>query len=69
MRNKILETENYYSDSYLTIEQMIHRGELPFSELEHVLDVLLQQENITLAEQQALLEFARQSQTPNPSAP
>jgi hypothetical protein len=48
---------------------MIYRRELPFSELEHVLDVLLQQENITLAEQQALLELARQTQTPDPSAP
>ena len=63
------ETENSYSDSYLTVEQMIYRRELPFSELEHVLDVLLQQENITAAEQRALLELARQTQTPDPSAP
>ena len=63
------ETENSYSDSYLTVEQMIYRRELPFSELEHVLDVLLQQENITLAEHQILLELARQTQTPNLSAP
>ena len=62
-----METENSFSDSYLTVEQMIHRGELPFLELEHVLDVLLQQENISAAEQQALLTLARNIQTPHPT--
>ena len=53
-----METEAAYSDSYLTVERMIHRGELNLSELEHLLEVLLKQKNITSAEQEALLVLA-----------
>ena len=53
-----METAVPYSDSYLTVEQMIRRGELGLSEVEHWLDALLEQEKITSAQQQALLELA-----------
>lgn len=53
-----METADPYSDSYLTVEQMIRRGELGLSEVEHWLDALLEQEKITSAQQQALLELA-----------
>jgi transposase len=53
-----METADSYSDSYITVEQMIRRRELSLSELEHLLDALRMQQNITTAEQQALLELA-----------
>jgi hypothetical protein len=53
-----METADPDSDSYLTVEQKIRRGELGLSELEHWLEVLLAQEKITSTEQQALLELA-----------
>jgi hypothetical protein len=53
-----METADPVSDPYLTAEQMIRRGELGLSELEHWLDALLAQEQITSTEQQALLELA-----------
>ena len=53
-----METEAAYSDSYLTVERMIQRREFSLSELEHLLDNLLQQEKITSEQQEALLELA-----------
>ena len=52
-------TPDSLSDSYLVVEKMIHLGELVFSELEHLLDVLEGQELITPSEHSALLELAR----------
>jgi hypothetical protein len=52
-------TPDSFSDSYIVVEKMILLGELVFSELEHLLDVLDGQELITPAEHQALLELAR----------
>jgi hypothetical protein len=52
-------TPDSLSDSYLVVEKMIHLGELVFSELEHLLDVLEEQELITPSEHSALLELAR----------
>jgi hypothetical protein len=52
-------TPDSLSDSYLVVEKMIHLGELVFSELEHLLDVLEGQELITPSEHCALLELAR----------
>lgn len=54
----LMETEATYSDSYITVERMIRRGELSLSELEHVLESLLRQKNITSTEGEALLELA-----------
>ena len=53
-----METSSAYSESYIAIEQRIRGGELSLSELEHLLDGLVSQEQITSAEQQALLELA-----------
>ena len=53
-----METSSAYSESYIAVEQRIRRGELSLSELEHLLDRLVSQEQITSAEQQALLELA-----------
>ena len=53
-----METEAAYSDSYISVERMIHQGELSLSELEHLLDALLKQKDITSAEQEALLALA-----------
>ena len=52
-------TPDSFSDSYIVVEKMIRLGELVFSDLEHLLDVLDGQELITPAEHQALLELAR----------
>ncbi len=52
-------TPDSLSDSYLVVEKMIHLGELVFSELEHLLDVLEGQGLITPSEHIALLELAR----------
>jgi hypothetical protein len=51
-------TPDSFSDSYLVVERMIHLGEIAFSELEHLLEVLEQQELITPSEHRALLELA-----------
>ena len=53
-----METPHTRSDSYVVVEQRIHRGELGLSELEHLLDELVEQKKITPAEQQGLLELA-----------
>ena len=53
-----MQSSNAHSDSYVVIEQRIRRGELSLSELEHLLDSLVAQKEITSAEQQALLELA-----------
>ena len=53
-----METSNAYSNSYVVVEQRIRRGELSLSELEHLLDRLVDQKQITSADQQALLELA-----------
>ena len=60
--------EAEYSDSYLTVERMIQRGELSLSELEHLLESLLRQKNITTAEGEALLELAWGMNTDHKSA-
>ena len=62
-------TPDCYSDSYLVVEKMIHQGELVFSELERLLDVLEGQEHITPSEHRALLELAmklNKDQLPSP---
>lgn len=46
------------SDSYLVIERMIQQGEISLSELENLLYSLEEQQLITTAEQQSLLELA-----------
>ncbi|HEX9385939.1 MAG TPA: hypothetical protein VF918_06430 [Anaerolineales bacterium] len=51
-------TPDSYSDSYIVVEKMIRFGELVFSELEHLLDILEGQELITPGEHKALLELA-----------
>jgi hypothetical protein len=53
-----METSSAYSESYIAVEQRIRGGELSLSELEHLLDRLVSQEQITSAEEQALLELA-----------
>ena len=53
-----METSSAYSESYIAVEQRIRGGELSLSELEHVLDGLVSQEQMTSAEQQVLLELA-----------
>ena len=63
-----MEIETAYSDSYLTLERMIQRGELSLSELEHVLESLLRQKNITSAEGEALLELAWRMKTDHKSS-
>ncbi|HSL44642.1 MAG TPA: hypothetical protein VK897_14495 [Anaerolineales bacterium] len=45
------------SNSYVAIEQMIHLGEVKLSELEHLLDSLRRQEQITTLEHETLLEL------------
>jgi hypothetical protein len=57
------------SDSYLVMERMIRAGEIPLSKLESVLDSLQQQELITAAERESLLELAWLVQTEQPSPP
>jgi len=47
------------SDSYIVVEKMLRLGELMFTELEHLLDVLEGQELITSSEHKALLELAK----------
>lgn len=46
------------SDHYTVLERMIRRDEVSMSELEHLLDSLAEQGQITDAEHQALLELA-----------
>jgi hypothetical protein len=58
LKEIVMETSSAYSESYLAVEQRIRVGELSLSELEHLLDGLVSQEQITSAEQQALLELA-----------
>ena len=63
-----METEGAFSDSYTTVERMIHQKELGLSELEHLLDDLLKQKNITAAEQETLLALAWEMNTDHPSS-
>ena len=51
------------SDSYIVVERMIRRGELRLSELEHVLEILVGQEHITMAECKALFDLATKLKT------
>ena len=55
------------SDHYIVIERMIRLGEVSMSELQHLLDSLQEQEQITAAEHQALLELAEQLSQNKPS--
>ena len=48
------------SDSYIVIEKMIRRSEVSKSELEHLLNSLAKQGQITATEHQALLELAEE---------
>jgi hypothetical protein len=48
------------SDSYIVIEKMIRRSEVSKSELEHLLNSLAEQRQITATEHQALLELAEE---------
>jgi len=61
----LMETPNAFSNSYIMVEQRIRRGELSLSELEHMLDGLVGQEQMTPAEQQKLLELAWRLNTNN----
>jgi hypothetical protein len=47
------------SDSYLVVEKMIRQDEIMLSELEHLLEVLEGQGQITSEEHQTLLELAQ----------
>lgn len=55
------------SDSYLVVERMIQRGEISLSELERLLYSLEEQQLITAAEQQALLELAAKINSDSPT--
>jgi len=55
------------SDSYIVLEKMIRLGEIMFSELQHLLDVLERQGLITSAEHAALLELGSGINTENKS--
>jgi hypothetical protein len=46
------------SDSFIVVERMIRHGELRWSELEHLLEILVGQEHITVEECRALLDLA-----------
>jgi hypothetical protein len=46
------------SDHYIVVERMIRLGEVLTSELEHLLNSLEEQELITPAEHQTLIELA-----------
>ena len=50
--------EKTVSDSYIRIEQIIRRRELSLSELEHLLDDLVSQKQLTSAEQETLISLA-----------
>ena len=63
-----MENTDPCSHSYLIVEKMVRRGELNLSELEHLLDKLRKQEQITSEEEQALLELAWQLRV-GPSLP
>jgi hypothetical protein len=47
-------------DHYIVVEKMIRQGEVPNSELQHLLESLEQQGRISPAERQALLKLAEQ---------
>lgn len=47
------------SDSYLVVEKMIRQGEIAMSELERLLDTLEEQQLITFAEHETLLELSQ----------
>ena len=55
-----MEISGPYSDSYVVVARMIRQGEIMFSELEHLLNMLEGQEHITTEERKALLELARE---------
>ena len=57
------------SDSYLVVERMIQQGEISLSELLSLLCSLEDQQLITTAERQSLLELAARINTDNPSLP
>jgi hypothetical protein len=48
------------SDSYIVVEKMIHRAEVSKSELQHLLNSLEEQGQITATEHQALLALAEE---------
>ena len=53
-----METSSAYSESYRAVEQRIRSGELSLSDIEHLLDGLVSQEQMTAAEHEALLKLA-----------
>jgi hypothetical protein len=55
------------SDHYIVVERMIRLGEVSISELGHLLDSLQDQERISTAEHQALVELAEQLRRNKPS--
>ena len=55
------------SDSYLVVEKMIQRGEISLSELESLLYSLEEQQLITTAEQQSLLELVAKINSDSPT--
>ena len=48
------------SDSYIVVEKMIRRGEVSKSELQHLLNSLEEQGQITATEHQTLLALAEE---------
>ena len=55
------------SDHYLVVERMIRRDEVSLSELQHLLNSLEEQRQITPTEHQALLDLAEQLSRDNVS--
>lgn len=53
-----MEEKMQTSNSYAALEEMIQRGQITLSKLEHLLDDLQRQERITASEHEALLELA-----------
>lgn len=57
------------SDSYVVVARMIRAGDIPLAELERLLDSLEEQQLITTAEHESLLELGWSIQTDHPSPP
>jgi hypothetical protein len=57
------------SDHYIVAEKMIRQGDVPNSELQHLLESLEQQGRISPAERHALLQLAEQLKRNKPTSP
>lgn len=56
------------TDSYIVVERMIRGGEIKGAELESLLDALLEQEQISSGERQALLALASRTDCQPPAS-